>query len=160
AMDQIRVPRGRKANGLGEDGGIPRAGDAVQTFVPPVVCGNAETRNGGGDILHLRGFFLESHAGDKIVHAFVERETWIQIRRAGGFLRCRTGRRSLRRRAKGAEQQKKQNRKKRKESVGHGGDSLSVGARSPLTVALENPTGVSERSFRGCNRTKAAMKRE
>src|SRR5260370_1045368 len=137
AMDQLRVPRGRKANGLGEDGGITRAGDAVQPPVPPVVCRNAETRNGGGDILHLRGFFLESHAGDKIVHAFVERETRIQIRRR--FLRCRTGRRGLRRQVKGAEQHKKQNRKKRKESVGHRGRSLSVAARHPLTVALGNP---------------------
>jgi hypothetical protein len=54
----------------------------------------------------------------------------------------------LRRQLKGAEQQKKQIHKKQKESVGHGGDSLSVGARSPLTVALENPAGVFERASR------------
>src|SRR5260370_42190504 len=114
-MDQLRVPRGRKANGLGKDGGIPRAGDAVQPFVPPVVCRNAETRNGGGDILHLRGFFLESHAGGKIVYAFVERGT--RIPKRGRVLRFRTWRRGLGRQGKGGEQHKKQKRKKSKEIV-------------------------------------------
>jgi len=71
-VDQIGVPRGAEANGLGEDGGVAGAGDAVESFVPPVVHGNLQTRDGGSDVLHLGDFFLEGHARDEIVDALLD----------------------------------------------------------------------------------------
>ena len=87
-MDQIRVPRGGKTDGLRKNSCISRARDAVQAFVPPVVCGNAEARNCRCNILHLRNLFFEGHAGNKIVHALFQGKAGVEIRHSGGLLRC------------------------------------------------------------------------
>jgi len=82
AMEEARVPSGGEADGLGENGGDAGARDTVETFVPPVVGGDLQARNGGGDVLHLGDFFVEGHAGDEVVDAGVERERGVEIGRS------------------------------------------------------------------------------
>src|SRR6185437_16761152 len=50
------VERGSHADGLRKHGGEAGAGDAVKTFIPPVVGGNVKTRNGGSNMAELIDF--------------------------------------------------------------------------------------------------------
>ncbi len=76
-VDERCVPGGGVADGLREHGGEAGARDAVEAFVPPVVGGNVETRNGSGAVDELGDFFFEGEASDKIVNAFVDGERGI-----------------------------------------------------------------------------------
>ena len=57
-VEKIGVPGGGEADGLRENGGDAGTGDAVEAFVPPIVGGDLQTRDGGGDVLHLGDFFF------------------------------------------------------------------------------------------------------
>ena len=67
--DQRDVPGGGHANGLGKNGGGAGAPDAVKAFVPIVVGGNVQPRNGRSGIAHLLHFFRERHPAHQIVDA-------------------------------------------------------------------------------------------
>ncbi len=74
AMHKTGVPGGGHANNLREVRGVARESDAVQTFVPPIVFGNAESRDGRGVIAHLRDLLFESHATDEVADSLIDRE--------------------------------------------------------------------------------------
>ena len=82
------VPGGGETDGLGKRGREPRAGDAVQRFVPPVVLRDSQPLDRRCDVLHLRHFLLERQAGHEIVHAPPERQVRFQV---VGRLRSETG---------------------------------------------------------------------
>ena len=73
AMHEAGVPGGCHADDLRKVGGVAGKSDAVQTFVPPIVFGNAEARDSRGVIAHLRDFFLKSHAADEVVDSLIDR---------------------------------------------------------------------------------------
>ena len=77
AMHETGVPGGGHADNLREVRGVARKSDAVQTFVPPIVFGNAEARDSRGVIAHLRDLLLESHAADEVVDSLIDRESGI-----------------------------------------------------------------------------------
>jgi len=83
AVEEVGVPCGGEADGLREDSSRAGASDAVKTFVPPVIGGNVEARDGGGDVLHLRDFFFEGEAGDEIVNALIDGERGVEVGRSG-----------------------------------------------------------------------------
>ena len=91
AMDQIGIPGGGETDGLGENGCISGARDAVQTLVPPVVGGDAQARNRWRDVLHLRNLFFKSHARDQIVYTFLGGQAGVQIRSARHLVHGRSG---------------------------------------------------------------------
>ncbi len=66
ALHQGIVPGGGESDGLGEDRGRAGPGHAVQAFIPPVVFRDAEPRDGGGAVLHLRDLFLKGHLTDQL----------------------------------------------------------------------------------------------
>ena len=68
-VQERRVPRGGHADGLGKNRGGAGARDAVQAFVPIIVGGNAQPRNGRGGVAHLLHFFGERQAAHQVVHA-------------------------------------------------------------------------------------------
>ena len=72
-----RVPGGGDADGLREHGGEAGARDAVEAFVPPVVGGDVEARDGRGAIDELGDFFFEGQTVDKVVDALVDGERGI-----------------------------------------------------------------------------------
>ena len=74
------IPGGAHADGLREYGGIAGARDAVQGFIPCLVVGNAEARNGGGPVFKLVGFFIQGHAADQVVGALSRGELGVEIR--------------------------------------------------------------------------------
>ena len=74
AMKEVAVPGGGEADGLWEDRGNSGASDSMEALVPPVVGGDIEARDGGGDVLHLGDFFFEGEAGDQVVDALVDGE--------------------------------------------------------------------------------------
>ena len=74
-----------EADGLREDGGGAGKGDAVKTFVPPVVGGDVEARDGRCNVLHLEDFFVGGEAGDEVVDALVNGEGRIEVGRRGGL---------------------------------------------------------------------------
>ena len=82
AMNKVGVPGGSEADGLRENRSVSRARDTVQAFVPPVISRNSEARDGAGNVLHLRSFFVERHAGNQVVDALVDGKTGVQIGRA------------------------------------------------------------------------------
>lgn len=71
-MEEVGVPSGGEADGLGENGGGTRARHTVEALVPPVVGGDTEARDGGSNILHLGDLFVEGKAGDEVVDALVD----------------------------------------------------------------------------------------
>ena len=73
-MKEVAVPGGGEADGLWEDRGNSGASDSMEALVPPVVGGDIEARDGGGDVLHLGDFFFEGEAGDEVVDALVDGE--------------------------------------------------------------------------------------
>src|ERR1700751_4015884 len=75
AVEEVDVPCGGEADGLREDSGRAGASDAVETFVPPVIGGNVEARDGGGDVRHLRDFCVEGETRDEIVNPLSEGES-------------------------------------------------------------------------------------
>lgn len=83
AVEEVGVPCGGEADGLREDGGRAGASDAVEAFVPPVIGGDVETRDGGSDVLHLGDFFFEGETGDQIVDALIDGERGIEVGRSG-----------------------------------------------------------------------------
>src|SRR5260370_4065072 len=87
-MNQVGGPSSGKTDGLRKNSCISGARDAVQAFVPPVVCGNAEARNCRSNILHLRNLFFEGHARDKIVNALLQGKAGFETRPSGWFLGC------------------------------------------------------------------------
>ena len=89
AVEKIAVPAGGEADPLGENGGVSSARDAMKAFVPPVVSGDVEMRNGGSDVLHLGDFFFGGHARKEIVDALLERERRIEVGRGGCGSRLR-----------------------------------------------------------------------
>ncbi len=84
-VKEIGVPGGGETDGLREDGGDAGASYAVEAFVPPVVGGNLETRDGGSDVLHLGNFFFDGEAGDEVGDTLVDGERGVEIRRSGGL---------------------------------------------------------------------------
>ena len=84
-MEEVGVPCSGEADGLREDGGGAGKGDAVKTFVPPVVGGDLQARDGGSNVLHLGDFFVGGEAGDEVVDALVGREGRIEVGRRGGL---------------------------------------------------------------------------
>jgi len=82
-VEEVGVPCGGEADGLREDSGRAGTSDAVETFVPPVIRRNVETRDGGGDVLHLRDFFFEGEAGDQVVDALIDGERGVEVGRRG-----------------------------------------------------------------------------
>jgi hypothetical protein len=63
-VNERLVPCGGVADGLGEHGGETGTRDAVEAFVPPVIGGDIEERDGSGAIDELRDFFFEGEAAD------------------------------------------------------------------------------------------------
>ena len=76
-VDERRVPGGGVADGLREHGGVAGARDAVEAFVPPVVGGDVEARDGRGAVDELGDFFFEGQAADEVVDALVDGERGI-----------------------------------------------------------------------------------
>ena len=58
---KILIEDRSKSDGLWEDGGGASTGHAVQRFIPPVVCRNAEALDGRCIIAQLGGLFLQGH---------------------------------------------------------------------------------------------------
>ena len=83
AVEEVDVPCGGEADGLREDSGRAGASDAVETFVPPVIGGNVQARDGGGNVLHLRDFFFEGETRDEIVNALIDGERGVEVGRRG-----------------------------------------------------------------------------
>ena len=77
-MDQVGVPGGSEADGLRENSGVAGTRDAVESFIPPIVGGRLQARD-GGNVLHLRDFFFDGHAGDKIGDALLDGERSVEI---------------------------------------------------------------------------------
>ena len=86
AMEWIRLVSQVAARPMacGKDGGVAGTSDAVESFIPPIVGGDLEARDGGGDVLHLGDFFFDGEAGDKIGDALVDGERGIEVGRSGG----------------------------------------------------------------------------
>ena len=80
-VDEIGVPGGAEADGLRKDSGVTGAGDTVESFVPPVVRGDLQTRDGGSDVLHLGDFLLEGHARDEVVDPLLDGIRGVEVDR-------------------------------------------------------------------------------
>ena len=78
-VHQRRVPRRRQADRLRKIRRESVARHAMQRFIPPVVRGNAQPRNGRRDILHLAHFFFQRHAAHEIFRARFGRQRWIRV---------------------------------------------------------------------------------
>ena len=65
-FDLFRIERGGHADGLREHRGAAVAGYAVQRFVPPVVGGDAEPRDGLGFILDQGRLLLERQLREQV----------------------------------------------------------------------------------------------
>ena len=65
-MYDLGVPCGRQSDRLGKDGGAPSPGYAMQGLIPPVIRGNAQSRNCGRGVLHLQHFLLQSQPAHEI----------------------------------------------------------------------------------------------
>ena len=78
-VEEIGIPGGGETDGLRENGSDAGARDAMEAFVPPVVGGDVETRDGGSDVLHLGDFFFEGEAGKEIVDALVDGERGVEV---------------------------------------------------------------------------------
>ena len=83
---QRYVPGGGEADGLRENGGLSGAGDAVERFVPPIVGGDVEAREGGRGVLHLQDLFVEGHARDQVGGALLGGEVGVEVGRGVGGL--------------------------------------------------------------------------
>ena len=73
-VQQAVVKRGRHADGLRIDRGESRAGHAVKCLVPPVVCLDAQPRNGRRSVLHQCGLLLQGQPAKEICRTFFRRE--------------------------------------------------------------------------------------
>ena len=92
ARDERGVPGGRHADRLRKHRREPRPRDAVERLVPPVVGRDAEPRDRGCDVDHLRDLLFERHAPDEIRDARLERKRLVLERERGRRLgRCRGG---------------------------------------------------------------------
>ena len=69
---QVGVPRGRHADGLGEDRRLAVARHAVQGFVPPVIAGDTQTFDGRSVHLKLGDFFVRGEPADQVIQAFIQ----------------------------------------------------------------------------------------
>ena len=90
-VDHLRVPGGGHADDLGKVGGVSGEGDAVQAFIPPVVFGDAETRDGRGVVAHLLNLFFEGHLRNKSVDALIDGKGGVQPGLVGGCWRAAEG---------------------------------------------------------------------
>ncbi len=81
ALDEGAVPRGAEADDLGEDGGAAIATDAVAGFVPPIVGGDAETRDGVVLVEELVDFLRKRETGDEVADAGRQCEGGIEKRK-------------------------------------------------------------------------------
>ena len=77
SVHQRFIEHGGHADRLRENRGIAGAGHAVQSFVPPVVFGNAEAQHGVSSVANLRNLFFKRHARDEIVDALFKRQAGI-----------------------------------------------------------------------------------
>jgi hypothetical protein len=109
------VEGGGQADGLGEHGGDPLVGHAVQRLAPPVVGGDLQARDRGRRAAELGGLLVVRHARDEIVDALVDRQRRVQVR--GAFALLGRGRAGWY-----GEQQKEQDG----ELLGHGCTHLPV----------------------------------
>src|ERR1019366_6129715 len=82
AENQGLVERRAEANGLRKHRRGSLIGDAMERLAPPVISGNLQTRYGSGSAAKLRSLLLVRHPREEIVHALVNRQRRIQIRRA------------------------------------------------------------------------------
>ena len=87
-VDEVGVPGGSEADGLGKNSGDAGTGNAVKSFVPPVVGGDLEARDGGSDVLHLCDFFFDGHPRDEIGDALIDGEGGIEIDGRRGWRLC------------------------------------------------------------------------
>ena len=85
-MDERLVEGGAETDGLRKHRRDSLIRHAVQRFAPPVVGGNLKARDGGGGAAELRSLLLDGHSRDEVIHALVNRQRRIQIRRAFGLL--------------------------------------------------------------------------
>ena len=83
AMEEAGVPGGGETDGLRKNGGDTGASDAMESFIPPVVSGYLQARDGGGDVLQLGDFFFEGKAGNEVVDAGVDGEGGIEVGGSG-----------------------------------------------------------------------------
>ena len=72
AMHQLRIPCRPQADGLRKNRSRARPGYTVQTLVPPVVFGDAETLHSRCAITHLADFLFQRHTIHQIVYAFFD----------------------------------------------------------------------------------------
>src|SRR5947207_5472215 len=84
AEHEARVPRRGEADGLWKHGREPRARDAVQPLVPPVVLRDPQALDRRRTVHHLGDFLLERHAPDQVRGAALERQARVL---PGGRLR-------------------------------------------------------------------------
>lgn len=59
----------------------------METLIPPVVFGDAESRDGRGVIAHLLDFLFEGHLRDQGVDALIDRKGSVEPWLVGGLLR-------------------------------------------------------------------------
>ena len=74
ALDEFGIPGRGETDGLGKYGGDSILRHAVQGFVPPIILGNVEARNGRTRHHQLGDFFLHREAADQIVHTLGDRQ--------------------------------------------------------------------------------------
>ena len=80
AAHELLVEGRAEADGLREDRRDAGEGDAVEALIPPVVLGDAEARDGGRGVHHLRDLLFERHPRDEIVNAPGDGERCVFVR--------------------------------------------------------------------------------
>ena len=78
-VDDGGIPCSGHANGLGENGCVSGASHTVKRFVPGLIVGNAEARDGSGPVFKLRSFFVERHEADQVMGSFAGREFCVEV---------------------------------------------------------------------------------
>ena len=68
------IKRGGEGDRLREDSCVSRAGNAVQSLVPPVVRRNSEARDGRSLVHHLTNLLFRRQAAEQVGDTFVDRQ--------------------------------------------------------------------------------------
>ena len=74
------IERSRHSDSLRKNSRRTVSGDAVESFVPPVILLDTQSFYSCRRVHHQRCFFFDSESGDKIVRPFFRRKAAIQIR--------------------------------------------------------------------------------
>ena len=80
-VNQRSVEGSGEADRFRKDSCGSRAGDAVQSFAPPVVFGNLQPRNGARLVDQLRRLFFQRHPGNQVIHTDVDWLRRIEVQR-------------------------------------------------------------------------------